>query len=138
MSSAEWLFENWGEIDEDSRFYRSLSDPDDLVCVLRCHLLFELRLEELLLLHFPDAAVFIGPLRFDQKIQRLFDSGAITADVRDGLKGINWVRNRVRASSRSTNLYRCDLAEVYLLSMRAATKENGAQSCAPSCIRSHL
>ena len=92
--SSHDLAKYWEHLSRDDRFYALMYERDDVLFILRMHLVFETLMREILAIRFPDAGILLDRLAFAALIEVLYASVPIPPMLRDALKGASWVRNR--------------------------------------------
>jgi hypothetical protein len=91
---ADLLARHWAFLTDDERFTATMYEKDDVIFVLRMHLLFETFMAKMLAIRFPDAAILLDRLAFARQVEVLHEATPLPTIMRDGLNGANWVRNR--------------------------------------------
>jgi hypothetical protein len=88
------LAKYWEHLSRDERFTALMYEKDDVLFILRMHLVFETLMREMLEIRFPDAKILLDPLGYGAMIDVLYRSTPVPAILRDALTGAGWVRNR--------------------------------------------
>jgi hypothetical protein len=91
---AERLATYWEHLSRDERFTALMYEKDDVLFILRMHLVLETLMREILAIRYPDADLLLDPLSFGTLIDVVYKSTTVPEVLRNALTGANWVRNR--------------------------------------------